>query len=382
MSDVRSINDWMKIFDGIYNHVNLKRTPEQLWIGVSNHCSAIAEGLRSMEFEKILREGAHAFEWMCAFSSRLQSLPPGDVFSFRENLSSMVGMKYPNMCGHCVGNPCACNSVEMDAQEDKPGRYAHLRVEWKRLRTCISEYSLLDWQRVFFKIYRQNTHLLTPEAIGFHFLEEVGEEGHAVRVLSELRGAVKEGLVEEDFASRLSEGDALFTEYLKHEGATSEERAEGISLRKRGPKASKEEKALLLTSTTRDNIERRLAVAKIHVITELADTFAWLCSVLNKVWLIAVQNNAWKVPEEYRNVPLSQKIGVMMASGVEISAIENAIMKEYDKEYDHDGRGLTPVWWCPSCRIEKRCSCTFSFLPEAETAHASEPREEASRSDK
>lgn len=350
-----TIHEWMKTFDGIYHDANAARTPEQLWIGVSNHCSAIAEGLRSIEFEKILREAAHAFEWMCAFSTTLQRLPRSDVFSFTENLSSMVGMKYPNVCGHCLGNPCGCNSVEIDAQVDKPGRYAQLQTEWNRHRTSISEYTLRDWQQVFLKIYRQNVHLLTPEAIGFHFLEEVGEEGHAMRVLSELRGVVREGHVDGKFVERLSSGDSLSTAYLEHEGPASKERAR-ISA-SGGSEALKAEKARILKSHDRKLIERRLSDAKMHVITELADTFAWLCSVLNKIWMIAVQNGAWSVPGE-GGLPQSETVGMIVGpTGDPISAIENAIVREY---YRDGNTGNAP--WCPACMTEKKCSCLFSFV--------------------
>jgi len=162
-----------------------------------------------------------------------------------------------------------------------------------------------------------------------------------MRVLSELHGAVSEGYVDEGFAAQLSDARALMALCLEFEDVVLGNKK--VSTTSRDPR----------------DIERRLVNAKIHVITELADTFAWLCSVLNKVWLIATTNDAWR-PLEDDAVPQSQKVGIREApSGKMMSAIEYAIIEEYYEDADDSNPPR-----CPTCKAETKCACVFAFGKE------------------
>ena len=309
MANERTLREWMTIFNGVYAKPNANRVPEQFWIGAAVHCSAIAEGLRTICYEDILREAAHAFEWMCAFATKINGLPATDVFCCTDNLSSMVAIKYPGVCGHCERKPCGCDSIEADEKSDKAGHYDRLRNLWRHLDH--NSYSFRDWRDVFWGIYAHNTHLLTPSALGFHFLEEVGEEDHAIRLLTELRSVVDKELVDPAFIQRISSIETLVDECNNYwEVVTGEEKVD-------------------ITSCAEEDLRKRLTNAKIHVLTELADTFAWLCSILNKIERISESN------------------------GFSLPSISEAIEMEY-----FDG---TAVARCPTCKNPGECSCLFAF---------------------
>jgi len=309
----KSIEDWMVVFDRIYGEVNKARSPAQMWLSVMAHCSAMGEGIRTVHYEDVLREAAHAFEWMCAFVTKLNALPENHVFSFRAPFSDIIAIKYPNVCGHCVSSPCRCNTVEMDAQADKAGRYSKLYSRWKQHIESWRTFKFSDWVASFDSIYRQNVHLLTLDMIGFHFLEETGEAAHAVKALSEMETAG-------DFFG----GDIItFARDL-----TSVEGLMPLSWHDDYKAVVEGKEPLDPASTDILAIKKRLVYSKIHLVTEFADTFAWMCSLLKKIDIIAKTN------------------------GAQLPLMEQTIEAEYQS---NDGNR---TWICPTC---KQAKCAGEF---------------------
>lgn len=315
MSTSRTISEWTRIFDGIYGLVNAHRPPEQMWLSVMAHCSAVGEGIRTAHYTDVLREAAHAFEWMCAFVSKMNALEDSDIFAFRATFSEMVAFKYPERCGHCAAVPCRCNPKQLEEIKDKAGRYEILSELWRQKRDSWNNYTLERWKNVFNEIYSQNIHLLSLEMIGFHFLEEAGEAAHAVKLLSEMRGVLETNASRElrqFIKDNLTQIDDLFCL------STNEEYKAVIK--------GIETVVPYSTSKKIDDIKKRLFYAKLHLITEFADTFAWMCSLLNKIETVASNNNAT------------------------IKTIEDMIVHEY---FPNGEKGV-----CPYCK-ESPCECAF-----------------------
>ncbi len=130
--------------------------------------------------------------------------------------------------------------------------------------------SITDWRATFMDIYGQQSHVLTLEAIGFHFLEEAGEELSAIRSLLQLRGAKDQvaGL-DAHFLEELTSVQGIVEQYQKHCSCFEDD--------ERVDHASNEARM----------VRARLVKAKKDLVIEFADTFSWFCSVLNKVRLIS-----------------------------------------------------------------------------------------------
>jgi len=114
------------------------------------------------------------------------------------------------------------------------------------------------------------------ETIGFHLLEEAGEEARAVRQLVEFRGVLSHDIegISQSFLELLSGAPGLIQEYEKSANEMKE-------LKK---KPSGEDAFAAIRNNESDPrvIRARLVRAKMRFVTEIADTFSWFCSVLLK----------------------------------------------------------------------------------------------------
>jgi hypothetical protein len=154
----------------------------------------------------------------------------------------------------------------MDAASNKGANYRKLLEQRKMLANAPDTYGLSQWLKTFNDIYGQNTHMLTLESIGFHFLEEAGEELTALRGLVQLKKVKDESLagIDTAFLEKLATYEGIVELYEIH-GTVKPE------TKKREPIA----------------IMSRLVHAKMDMVTEFADTFSWFCSILNKTKSIA-----------------------------------------------------------------------------------------------
>lgn len=260
-----TIQKWMEVFGTIYGEVDSRRSPTEIWVGATSHFSTIGEAIRRMHFADLMGAAAHAFCWMCSFVDACQK-EQATVFALRDSFSSIVACKYPLVCKHCRESPCHCNPQSMDKVGNKGAQYKDLIQRRKLLDDAPNTYELSKWCGIFGTIYAQNTHLLTLESIGFHFLEEAGEELTALRGLTQLRYVLDEQLdgIDEAFLERLATCEGVVEVYDKCGSQKAISRG-------REPQA----------------IAARLVRAKMDMITEFADTFSWFCSVLNKIVSIA-----------------------------------------------------------------------------------------------
>ena len=151
------------------------------------------------------------------------------------------------------------------------------------------------------------------ESIGFHFLEEAGEEAMAVRQLVQMRGILNGGVkgLEKEFLEKLASIEGLVDEYINC------------------PKDDENKPKIVMESNDLEHVKTRLVKAKMDFVIELADTFSWFCAILIKISRI-VENIEVNNPELYD------------------------LEKFLQTEYKASPEGLT----CPTC-TKRPCKCCF-----------------------
>jgi hypothetical protein len=315
MNQAYSIDDWAEGFRKLYEGPDSMRSPEEIWIATMAHCSSIGEAIRKYDYVELMGFAARAFCWMLSFSMKCAKTEEL-LFRCENTFSEMVYLKFPDQCGHCNGRPCDCRPIEMDAKKDKAGKYEALLEKWTRDQKAKGiQYTIHDWLEVFFAVYGGRIHLQTMETLGFHFLEEAGEESSAVRQLMQLRGVVGNGVKGIDEAlEKLVTIPQIASEYIR------------LGKGRPGGKPP-----IKLASNNHKDIYARIVSAKMDSIVELADSFSFFCSILIKL----------------RSVTIKKKKAFA-------ADLEQMLIDTYGKP----DKGLV----CPTCHKDA-CECTFFSKP-------------------
>ncbi len=328
------ISEWTRMFKEVYGGSDKSRRPEHFWNATMAHMSCIGEAIRRTHYPDLLKYAASAFCWMCGYVGKCNDLKEEDpVFYFQNNLSQIVALKFPRKCGHCIKSPCACEADKMDEVEGKSAKYGKLLKEWGYEK--IEEFPIEEWLDIFWTIYGGRIHLQTMESIGFHLLEEAGEEAMAVRQLIQFRGILKADIkgIDKDFLISISEIEGLVAAYeesmkflIKYTGKPTEKEAK---------------KSFASTDKKPELIKAKLVMAKMDFVIELADTFSWFMGVLLKL------GETVKCFKTNGKDPLE----------INIFHLEEKLRKKYG--YTGPDKKIK----CYACHNEK---CTCVFFPEVE----------------
>ncbi len=329
MTKNKSITEWESKFEQLYRKQNQRRLPQEFWPSVLAHLSNVGESIRRTDYRDLLKNCAHVFCWLCGYSTKCHETN-SLLFHFNYSLSELVAVKYPGVCGHCVKATCICNAAAMDALKDKAGAYHELMAKWLEpisngQKKPWTDYSIQDWMNTFDTIYGGRIHLQTMENIGFHLLEEAGEEGRAVRQMVQFAYIKNWSIygISESYLRKLTSIPSLMEEYFL-----------AIQMLKKitGKASEKEAKHSISTSSKSPDIVRiRLVLAKLDLVIELADTFSWFCSLLIKM----------------KRIVAGLGIGDDLLQSFDL---ENVIKDEYRLE--EKSKLLT----CPACKRQK-CAC-------------------------
>ena len=283
----QTLGAWCEALSDVYGKSNEGRSPEMIWAACAAHASALGEAIRQVEYTEVLKQAAYTFTWMCAFVTCLQDPKTPAVWRIKDSFAAIVAMKYPGVCGHCIEEKCKCDHYEMASRRDKSVNLTKLHKKWKAFDHETK--TLKKWIDQFMSIYGNNIHLLPLEMIGFHFLEEIGEVSYALRRVAELRNVnnqkirVPKKFISEDLASV----EKLVQQATKYKTVLNDDSK--LNFHDEGQKFLKE----------------RLYAAKVHVVTEVADAFSWLCAIISKVQCIAEENNIPKA-EDFEAVLVKQ----------------------------------------------------------------------------
>jgi len=272
------INNWAEALGKLYKEPDANRTPEEMWIATMAHCSSIGEAIRKSEYVELMESAARTFCWMLSYSFKCANTDDL-LFRCENTFCEMVYLKFPDTCGHCTENPCDCKPIDMDAKKDKAGNYKKLLEKWKRDQRAKSiQYTIEDWLKVFDGIYGGRIHLQTMETLGFHFLEEAGEETMAVRKLMQLRGVLHNGVdgINEAALRKLVTIPSITEEYINL-----------------GKGQLNGKPHIKLNSKDKVDIYARIVDAKMDFIVELADLFSFFCSILIKLGRVRIDKNKY-----------------------------------------------------------------------------------------
>jgi hypothetical protein len=135
------------------------------------YCSGLGEAIRRQNYSDLMFSAAHTFCWLCSYVSHIgqDSFEKNkSPFYWPVTLSETVYLKFPLVCGHCLSSPCECDAQRADQQANKGTFYKELVRFWKQSSPL--EYTLSNWLHIFDGIYSSRIHLMTLDAIGFHFL--------------------------------------------------------------------------------------------------------------------------------------------------------------------------------------------------------------------
>ncbi len=306
---MRTINEWAEGFAKLYEVPDKYRTPEEIWLGAMKHCTAIGEAIRKTDYDELMKEAAHAFCWILSFVKKCNG-GNDTIFYCKPGLNEMVYLKYPHRCGRCHGIPCTCDAKKQDEIKDKATRFREAYQELKSEN--LEKYTIDRWLLDFEKIYGVQNYLQRMDDIGFHFLEEVGEEATAVCKLVQLKGVI-------DGETPIEGVNAEFLKYLGDLGKL-------IDYYDNIPKDDEKKPKLIFNSREPEVVKNRVVEAKAEMISELADTFSWFCGILTKLKYFE---------KKYRgNYDLEERLQA------EYDCREGACIK------------------CPTCRKPK-CECVF-----------------------
>ena len=256
-----SLDEWARGVYHVYETPNSKRTLFDMWMSVLETASEVAEALRKPAYEDALSALAYNFAWFCAFHQKCQR--DREPYLIPESLSDVIALKYPNLCGHCELNKCACGNrrIEMEEKKNKVGNYEYL-VE-HRNSFHYRDKTVDDWINVFRSIYGNSIYATNTEGICFHWFEELGEVAKALRKLAQLAGVNE---VEMHGANALwSESPGEIKRQI--DSALGEDKSRDID-------DEEIEKLPLKYQVWWRQLELRF---------ELADAFSWFCSLALKL---------------------------------------------------------------------------------------------------
>lgn len=270
-SNERLVSEWCNEFSTLYEKHDKNRTPQEIWISVMAYGSQIGEAIRRVNYVELIDAAAHFFNWMCTFIAKCNST--GDpLFKCNDSFCDIVFLKFPAKCGHCGHSECKCDPFAMDEKKDKAAKYKELHDDW--ILYGEKRFHISDWIRTFKKIFGGRIYLMTLENIGFHFLEEAGEEAQAIRQLEQLRGIPRCEVagIDKAFFEKISSINGLVEEYEKCFNLQKDpiKRKLSTDIKSREP----------------EQLKARIVKGKMDLVIEFADTFSWFCAILIKLEMI------------------------------------------------------------------------------------------------
>lgn len=194
MEKEQSLEFWVGTFVDVYKHHHMKREITEMWLPVVQYGSKIAEDIRKAEYGAVHEHLVHTFAWFCAMIARCKYFKEftHPFYRIDENLSDIIGFKYPNKCGYCASNPCVCakQRIALEGVEDKSLQESKLKRARKQFKDTYPNWTLQNWVDMFAEIYSNLIYSMSIESIGFHLMEEIGEVARALRGLSEYEGSL------------------------------------------------------------------------------------------------------------------------------------------------------------------------------------------------
>jgi hypothetical protein len=271
-----TIKEWTSYFSELYYKKDKKRSPAEFWCTVTAHLSQVGEAIRRHDYETLEDSSVHAFEWMCSFVNYLNNTE-NPLFKLNQSLSEIVGFKYPDRCGHCMKKRCNCIPKQVDAVRDKAAIYNKLLDFFtKKTKKVFDTYTTQDWFKTLDHIFGNNIYLQSLETLGFHLLEEAGEEAQALVSLQQFQ-SVSTGKIKWLDPGKIENLSTIKGLVDAFDASVKEIKP------LLGYKGTNDALKNIQESDVKPEVLRmRVVKAKMGLVIELADTFSWLFSILIK----------------------------------------------------------------------------------------------------
>jgi len=222
----------------------------------------------------------------------------------------------------------------MESKDDKSIPVISLHEKWVANQDTLRNFSISDWLKTFDGIYQNNTQLQSLSTIGFHLLEEAGEESRAIRHLVQLRDlSIQKKTITKEFIRNTGDVTTLICQYDKFHREVNEfflKKSYSKVYRKRFYRKTDEEIFL----------KYRLLRAKMDLVNELADTFTWFSSVILKFLHMAknMDKSKWFTKE----------------ISLDYDILDERIAKEYSLSIEEEEKNPK----CHSCD-KTECECKY-----------------------
>jgi len=300
---------------------DVQRPVFDVWCHVLDHAARLGEALRRELYDDAGHEVGRVAVWLISFVAKLRDenkTGHGRLFHITAPLSHMIWNKYPRCCHTCYGygivlprhrgesvpdwngqlQRCDC-LLRLADVEARSEQLTDEQKEWikrerreyakKTMPTSPEAFGLDELEKMFCDIFQPAIFAQSVESIGFHFLEEIGEVSEAMTKLYSFK--------------------------------------------------EKSEATLQLHEAR-----------KLEVEEEIADAFAWLFAVSNKLrGIFQLADRAWDRLEPGRKLPFQPRYADAMW-------VSERIWAEY--------RSPEGVFGCRVCHHPK-CDCPIYLVTSA-----------------
>jgi len=186
---------------------DIRRPLSDMWYIVVSHAANLGEALRREEYADAGHEVGRIAVWLVSFVARLHAPEKESfdhIFQTSTPLSRIIWNKYPNCCPVCYseqivipklrgeevedfgGKLTACNCVlrqediETRSLRYKPKVREQIRLQRRQYAEkhqpkSPESFSFDSLESMFFEVFQAAITVESPEQIGLHLLEEVGE---------------------------------------------------------------------------------------------------------------------------------------------------------------------------------------------------------------
>jgi NTP pyrophosphatase (non-canonical NTP hydrolase) len=322
---VLSVDEYVNIAKEVWKGIHSRRTVLDYVLHVLDHASKLGEAIRRDDADLILREIGQTANWLFGLVAKLNDDKIGweSRLNIQTMFSHMIWSKYPGLCPHCFQRIYVLNEGKKVADD--------LVSEIKgKCKYCLSDYPKVE-KRSADPEYKKK-------------IQSCEEE---------LRSYAQKSL--EEIPKSLQKMEAMFQSIYEPNIALATPESIGFHILEETGEMSRAVIDIYTDKSPDIPMERK----QYMLCDEIAEVFAWLCSLTLKV------RNGAKTFDKYRNrlvsytLPVQEKEKLAKYVGLEQILWVNYRNKK-DQQYE-----------CPYCRSHT-CKCKLEFAWEKETNDARE----------
>lgn len=135
---VLSVDDYVDIVRIVWKEIHFRRSIHDHVLHVLDHASKLGEAIRRRNVDLILGEMAETTNWLFGFVGKLNDDKTGweSRFNIPTKFSRMIWDKYPDLCPHCFERIYSLNEGKKSAEDvviDIKGKCKHCLLDYPRV---------------------------------------------------------------------------------------------------------------------------------------------------------------------------------------------------------------------------------------------------------